>query len=310
VDVTAEAGVAVTTIAPVPRARAATRSLLFVLTVLAAVTLAGCNEAADKTSSTPKQQQEAKGHLVGTEAVGRGVKADVYLPTGKEAPPVVLLVPGGGWATADRTGLGQLAEHLAAAGAVVVNTTYRTQKTEDFFPTPVQDVVCAMDFAAEKASSEGMAGGPLIVVGHSAGAHLAALAALVADQFQDGCSHPPVQADGLIGLAGPYDIAKAGDAAWPLFGKTLQEAPKRWRAANPLTWAASNPQLRVLLVHGSADDVVPTAFTANFDKALRAGGHQVQVSLLKGLDHGDVYQAGNVGDVMTKWIAALQSSEG
>ena len=64
-------------------------------------------------------------YLISTEEYLPSVEADAYLPEERESSPIVVLVPGGGWQSADRVGLGQLAEALAAAGIAVVNASYR-----------------------------------------------------------------------------------------------------------------------------------------------------------------------------------------
>ena len=89
----------------------------------------------------------------------------------------MVLVPGGGWDIARQLGLVPLAQKLTDAGLVVVTTSYRAGSGGQAFPVPVQDVTCAMAYAARLAKDAGVGGGPVIVVGHSAGGHLAALAA-------------------------------------------------------------------------------------------------------------------------------------
>lgn len=194
---------------------------------------------------------------------------------------------------------------MARSGAVVVNTTYRARASGAQFPTPVEDVVCAIDFAAARARAAGSMGGPLVVVGHSAGAHLAALAALEPARFRARCSYPAAPVDGLIGLSGPYDVALVPDVSKALFGRTEEQAPELWRAGNPFTWSASRPELAVLLVHGTADELVPPAFTSHFADALRLGGHRVDVRLVRDAHHADTYQASVVGGALTRWLATV-----
>ncbi|MFZ0157882.1 MAG: hypothetical protein WAL50_02540, partial [Kineosporiaceae bacterium] len=52
-----------------------------------------------------------------------GLAADLHLPTGAATAPVVVLVPGGAWVSADPSGLTPLARALAAGGIVAVTMT-------------------------------------------------------------------------------------------------------------------------------------------------------------------------------------------
>jgi acetyl esterase/lipase len=233
------------------------------------------------------------------------VAADVYPPKVREpSTPVVVLIPGGGWVTADRSGLAPLAERLSAAGAFVVNATYRAADAGVVYPRPVQDIRCATAFAADRAKAEGFVHGPLIVVGHSSGAHLAALAALGAVAPDASCPYPARAPDAFAGLAGLYDISAATDVVRPLIGSSPKDAPDLWRAANAMTWVQSRPSLPIFLAHGDADDLVPMSETSTFAAALERSGHPVQVRIVHGAGHPDLYKADVVGPLLQDWIAA------
>lgn len=248
-----------------------------------------------------------------------GVAADVYLPatTGSAvashapagAVPVVVLIPGGGWRTADRRGFAPLARTLAGDGMLVVNATYRAADDGVVFPTPVQDVVCAVAFAADTAGRHGLVPRPLVVLGHSSGGQLAALAALASPHFRGGCPYPPVQVDGLIGLSGAYDIQGFySDVASALFGSKSPAAPAVWHEADPASWVAErttgNP-LSVLLAHGNADNVVPLAMTTTFGQQLRRAGHPVRVVVVPGADHATIYRPEVIGTLIRDWVRTL-----
>lgn len=223
------------------------------------------------------------------------------LDTASAPATVVVLVPGGGWASADPAGLVPLAQWLADRGAVVSTTTYRTAADEAYFPTPAQDVACAMARTVALTRAAGVEVGEVVLVGHSAGAQLAALVGLTGTRFAVGCSDDPVAADRVVGLAGPYDVVAAASYATNLFGPDLPD-PADWAAGDPGTYAAERPDLPVLLVHGREDPTVPVAATTAFARQLEAGGHDVTVAYLDGVDHVGVIGATVAGPVVADWL--------
>lgn len=256
-----------------------------------------CGGDSSESAATPVATPEAG------EEVLTGVTAVVTEPAGNPSGVVIALIPGGGWVSADPSGLAPLAEELAASGAVAVRMTYRTAADGVYFPVPLHDVGCGIAFAATQASSTPESAGPTIaVVGHSAGAVLAAVAALDPEAATGpDCPYPPADPDLLVGLAGPYDVVAAADLAASLFGPDNPD-PVDWDAGNPVAHAGLRPDLPVLLVHGTADPLVPAAFSEQFAEALQQGGHPVELQTLDGVDHDTVYGAENAGPVITDWI--------
>jgi acetyl esterase/lipase len=236
-----------------------------------------------------------------------GVSADVYLPSPAPASdaPVVVLVPGGGWHTADRAGLAPLAQALAGDGMVVVNATYRVADDGVRFPTPVQDIECAVAFAADRARKAGATPSRVILVGHSSGAHLAALAALAGPELGGTCPYPATVVDGFVGLAGAYDVAALADLAEPLIGASAASRPDLWRQADPGTWVRHRLRpcpLAVLLLHGSDDLQVSSSVTTGFGDELRRSGHPVRVVVVHGADHGSIYSAQVAEAAVRDWV--------
>ena len=232
-----------------------------------------------------------------------GLTAFPHVPEGVTTAPVVVLVPGGSWETADPTGLAPLADALAARGVLAVPVVVRAAADDVVYPTPVEDVLCALADAAATASAEGIEPDHLVVLGHSSGAHLAALAALDADGLSPDCEDPVVAPDALVGLAGPYDIREFSDAASALLDPDAD--PAVWAEANPVLLAARRPELPVLLLHGADDDVVPPDFSTDFAAALRGGGHPTTLTIVPGEDHDSIYTAQVAAGPVASWLAAL-----
>ena len=173
------------------------------------------------------------------------------------------------------------------------------------YPTPVEDVLCAVADGVATAEADGIEAGPVVALGHSSGAHLAALAALATRDHSPSCPDPQVAPDALVGLAGPYDVRLAAELAEPLFGTAYGDNPRLWDAGNPMLRAGLRSEVAALLLHGDGDDVVPTSFTTEFAQALRQAGHPTSVHILPGVDHRRVYSASTAGEVIADWVAAL-----
>lgn len=236
-----------------------------------------------------------------------GLHGALYLPSpAPKQAPLVVLVPGGGWTSADPAGLRPLAGRFAAAGIAAATTTYRVG-TAARFPVPVSDVLCAVAAAAAIARTAGVVPRPIVVLGHSAGAQLGAVAALAADRFRGACDRPAVRIDAFVGLAGPYDIARFASVAEPLLGTPPASDPQAWRAANPLTWVAQRPELPAFLAAGTADDLVPPSFTIEFATALRQARHPVRVLTVDGATHASIYRAHVIAGPVIEWARGLRT---
>jgi acetyl esterase/lipase len=237
-----------------------------------------------------------------------GLTEDIYLPRVKGRVPLVVMVPGGGWATADPSGLAGLAASLAAAGIAAAPTHIRAATDGAVYPVPVEDVLCALRAASAAVTSRGFTPGPLAVLGHSSGAHLAALAVLAVDDYTPTCTAPAVRPDALIGLSGPYDISQLPDIARSLLGTTPEDDPATWKAANPVRRADLRPDVPVLLLHGDADRTVPVAFTRQFAQALKAAGHRTTVEVVPRADHQSIYTAEVSAERIAQWLQGLSST--
>ena len=234
-----------------------------------------------------------------------GLAAYPHVPDGVDRAPVVVMVPGGSWASADPTGYAGLAESLADVGIVAVPVTIRAGQDGVTYPVPVEDVLCALADGAATAREAGVEPTAVVLLGHSSGAHLSAVAALAPDTVAPECEDPLVEAGALVGLAGPYDIRDVSGMAETLFGVPLAEDPQAWGQANPVLLADRRPDLPVLLLHGEADDVVPVNATRAFAAALEGGGHTTTVEVVPGADHASIYGAEVAGPLVADWVLGL-----
>ena len=232
-----------------------------------------------------------------------GLASYPHLPAGVTAAPVLVMIPGGAWRGADPTGLQPLARALADRGVVAVPVRIRAEGDGVYYPTPVDDVLCALADGVATARAAGIEPTRVALLGHSSGAHLAALATLDPHQFRPDCQDPLVEAQAFVGLAGPYDIRTFVEAASALFRPGA--APAELAAANPVLLAADRPEVPVLLLHGERDERVPVGFSTDFAAALQAGGHPTTLTVLPREDHDSIYSASTAADPVAAWLKGL-----
>ncbi len=222
----------------------------------------------------------------------RPLELDLYLPEASGPLPVIVHVHGGGWRRGSRREplpvLGaDFYDSLAVEGFAVATVDYRLSG-EARFPAPLEDVRTAVDWVRDNAASYGLDAGRVFLWGDSSGGHLALLAALTGAKVQGVVAWFPVT--DLVGM--PSDVAAAGGVPDPgpdsreaqFLGAPAQSAPDLARQASPLTHASVGAP-PVLLMHGDADDMVPTAQSVRLAEALGAAGATVELELVPGATH-------------------------
>jgi acetyl esterase len=139
--------------------------------------------------------------------VAEGVTADVVVPDGEGPHPVLVYLHGGGWICGSPRTHRKLACRFAEAGQLVFNIDYRLAP-EHAFPTPFDDCLAAVRWAASEASRWGGDPDRLAVGGDSAGGNLsAAVAAALADD--------PARPRAALLLYGVFDFAAMGSLDMP-----------------------------------------------------------------------------------------------
>ena len=149
-------------------------------------------------------------------------KLDVYYHRGQSSAPVIISVHGGGWmgGSKERAELDTGAiRGLLGLGFIVVTPNYRltTLNSQHTFPTPVEDVACAVVWTVNHAEDFGGDPQSVIIMGGSAGAHIGALLAYNPErgwlsQCDERGELPRFK--GFIGRGGVYDFNVTSGERW------------------------------------------------------------------------------------------------
>lgn len=131
---------------------------------------------------------------------GRFETLDLYRPAGRQRTPTFVFIHGGYWQASDKLQHAQFAQALLDAGFAVAMPNYGLAP-ETPLEASIAQIVAALDFLIREANALGLDPARLHLCGHSAGAHLAAMA--LCDP-----AAPPV-ASALL-LSGLYDLKPLG----------------------------------------------------------------------------------------------------
>ncbi len=120
------------------------------------------------------QAQIVKLNISYAEPVNERQMLDVYAPEGAKDLPVVFWIHGGGWQAGDRASVQSKPQAFNEKGFVFVSTGYRLLPSVDM-GTLIRDVAKSVGWVHEHIADYGGNSDRIFIMGHSAGAQLAAL---------------------------------------------------------------------------------------------------------------------------------------
>lgn len=227
-------------------------------------------------AATPALAQEQAAPL----AYGTSVlqTLDFWRPARKGPVPLVVFVHGGGWKRGDKdSATGRYkAVHYTAEGYAFASVNYRLVP-DATVEQQAQDVADALAALLRRADALGIARGKVVLMGHSAGAHLVALVGTDPRYLRNaGLSYADIR--GVIPIDGAaYDVPAQIQNAGRLMGGTYKQAfgtdPARQRALSPSLQAAAPNAPEFLLLHVQRADGIRQA--EELEAALRKAGTKV-----------------------------------
>lgn len=211
---------------------------------------------------------------------------DIYVPKDAAAPvPTLIFFYGGRWVRGHRRDYLFAAQALASQGFVVVVPDYRLHP-EISYPAFIEDGARAVEWTTAKISEHGGNPGQIFVMGHSAGAYIAAMLAYDPKFGFAGEESGPIAGPiagplaGMIGLAGPYDFLPITcPVVRGVFGPHHED-----QATQPAhTAQPGGPP--ALLLHGDKDTTVRPRNAERLAQRLRSVGTSADLRIYPGIDH-------------------------
>ena len=209
-------------------------------------------------------------------------KLDVYRP--QAAAPgarVIIFFYGGSWRSGNKADYRFVADALTARGFVVVVPDYRLYPAA-IFPAFVEDGAAAILWVHDNISQFDGDPTQLYLMGHSAGAHIAAMLTLDARYLKAvGLDRNVIRA--TAGLSGPYDfVPTESDRA--VFGLHPNAATP---TIQPITYV-DGEEPPMLLLHGLRDKTVEPANASRLAARIREAGGEVDCIFYPDRAHASV----------------------
>ena len=241
-------------------------------------------------------------------------KLDLLVPANATRAPLLLFVHGGGWSIGDkRTGAGVKAAHFTTEGWAFASTNYRLvpQATVE---QQAADIASAIAWARTNAAANGLDPDTIVLMGHSAGAHLVALVG-TDPRYLAAAGVPMAAIKGVILLDGAgYDIsgqmARSGNPVAGMYDAAFGKDVARQKALSPTLHAAAPNVARwlILPIDRRADS---KAQSEGLAAALRPAGALANVVAVADESHSSLNKGlGEAGDFATgevdKFLAGLR----
>ncbi len=227
------------------------------------------------------------------------LRMDAHVPAGKGPFPAGVIVHGGAWVTGDRKhSVAPLFEPISDAGFAWFSISYRLANVIDprsiasaaasaaLVGGAVDDVRQAVTFVKAHASEYHVDPNRIVLIGESAGAQLAAMAALKPDR------EGAVQ--GVVGFYCPSNLPELIQTM-PFIPDSIRRVVNgtpfedlllaHLRELSPVTWVrADSPPF--LLIHGTVDNVVPFRQSVEMCEAMHKAGASCELFPVRGASHG------------------------
>ena len=215
---------------------------------------------------------------------------DIYLPAKRSssATRVIVMIHGGGWNAGDKTDMTEFVDTFKTRlpDFAVININYRLAiSATTLFPTQEMDVKAALQFIADH-STEYLISNKIVLVGASAGAHLALL--------QGNKYSTPIKPKAIVSLFGPTDMTEMYNnptnplvrpALVSVIGKTPTQDSSIYANSSPVNFVTTGSPPTIFL-HGGMDLLVRASQSVAMKNLLQQAGVITQYVFYPTEGHG------------------------
>jgi acetyl esterase/lipase len=244
---------------------------------------------------------------------------DIYLPAQKQSPlPLVIWIHGGAWKENDKyADMGYMKNTLREFlenGYALASIDYR-HSTTAIFPAQIQDCNQAIEFLYKNAATYSIDKNRFVLIGFSAGGHLASLLALSNNQTIPefyAKSKPSFRIKAVLDFYGPSDFllffsngspTDSGDPISTLLGASPLKRPDISKLASPSSYVDKNDP-PFFIVHGEKDESVPLAQSYLLQSLLEIAKVKNELTIVKDAPHyGEMF---DTEDIRKKLFAFLK----
>ena len=216
-------------------------------------------------------------------------RMDIFLPANRstDSTKSVILIHGGGWNSGSKNDFVGYIDSFKKRmpGYAVFNINYRLVNGSNLFPTQEHDVKAAIDFVVENSKEYHINKSKLVLLGVSAGGHLALLQGYK-------YSNPKIAA--IIDFFGPTDLVTMYQKPWhPLVPYALQmitgTTPGHnlaiYQQSSPINYVSSH-SAPTLILHGGSDNIVNVSQSRSLKNKLDKAGVKNELIIYPGKSHG------------------------
>ncbi|CAH0529878.1 alpha/beta hydrolase [Vibrio hippocampi] len=231
----------------------------------------------------------------------REIKLDIYTPNlqAKQQYPLLVWVHGGAWKRGSKDAIPTknplLLESVLEQGYALASVDYRLSG-EATFPAPVQDINDALNFLHDEASRYHIDANNVVMMGRSAGGHLAGFIGATNTAYGDVdfYSQPKYHVSAVVSFFGPTDLLALGQkggrptskksSVSRFLGDIPANIPKLAEQASTTTYINEQTPPYIQL-HGTLDKRVPLSQSEVLKQKLDKFGVENQLFIEEGVGH-------------------------